>query len=126
MSEDLNDALKGLQPSDAGLDRGALLFEAGRASAPPAWRAWAVVGLLALTQTITLLALFAPPSPPAPPAPAPAAPAAPAPAEPRGPSAAPQRPPLLARELPEWKPAEGLVPDRPVLRPIDVDYGLFD
>jgi hypothetical protein len=118
MSKDLNDTLRGFGPSDAGLNKGALLFEAGRASAPSAWRAWALVGLLSLTQAITLVALFLPtkqhPSP------------TPVPARIEEPSTPPESSPLRLRELPEWKPEEGLGPDRPPLRPIDVDFSVFD
>ncbi|WP_088251769.1 hypothetical protein [Fimbriiglobus ruber] len=55
-------------PTSTGIDRDALLFAAGRASARPArgWRSWrTVAGLLALSQTATLAAWFAS-TPPAP------------------------------------------------------------
>ncbi|MGL4554831.1 MAG: hypothetical protein ACRC33_27000 [Gemmataceae bacterium] len=102
MSDDPIDRLSGFSPSPEGLDRDALLFEAGRASAPPDRRGWAVAGVLALALTFTLLT--GPPPPPA--APPPAAPPTP---ERR----------FEARPLTDEPPVEGLSPDGTPLRPID-------
>lgn len=110
MSRDFLDTLKGLTPSGGDLDRDALLFEAGRASAPPAGRAWMLVGLLALTQALTLALWLVPAAPPAPP-PAVAPPLS-LPAE-GGPAALRQ----LSEEPPV--PTADLLPDAPPLRPID-------
>lgn len=56
MSRDpLEKLLTGLSPKAASLDRDALLFAAGQASAPPR-RGWAVLaGVLAATQVLTLM-----------------------------------------------------------------------
>ncbi len=103
MSQDPIDRLSGFSPSAEGLDRDELLFEAGRASVPPAGRAWALVALLALTQVMTLLLFPAPPAPPAPP--------------PRETPAFEYRvEPRFPKEEP---PADDLVPDVPPLRPMD-------
>jgi hypothetical protein len=61
MSEPLH-ALSRFTPESSGLDRSALLFEAGRRSARPN-RLWiALTGLLVLTQGVTLVLLW-PPAP---------------------------------------------------------------
>jgi hypothetical protein len=54
----VTDRLARFTPSPAGLDRDALLFEAGRRSAR-AWRWWpAVAAVLAASQAVTLVALW--------------------------------------------------------------------
>ncbi len=120
MPNDLNDTLGKLTPSAGRLDAGALLYEAGRASVPSPWRAWAFAALLALTQTLTLLAwLPGPRERPAPGADAPGPPARPDPGAdaPGSPGAVT---PLAAGQLPPEPPAESLPPDRPPLRAIDL------
>lgn len=58
-TEPLPELLARFTPKEAGLDRDALLFEAGRASVRPS-RTWqALAGFLAATQTATLLAVVA-------------------------------------------------------------------
>jgi hypothetical protein len=111
MSRDPIERLSDFSPSAEGLDRDALLFEAGRASVPPAGRAWALVALLALTQVMTLLMWPA------------RAPDRPAPAAPPEPPAYPAR--LDVRHLPEGPPAPvDVVPDAPPLRATDVEVYL--
>jgi hypothetical protein len=62
MSEPLH-ALSRFTPEGSGLDRAALLFEAGRRSARPN-RLWiALTALLALSQGVTLVLLWPPPRP---------------------------------------------------------------
>jgi len=98
----------------AGLDTGALLYEAGRASVPSPWRAWAFVGLLCLTQTLTLATLMMPArGTPAADAPMRSTPGADAPGSP-GPGA------MHVRRLPDEPPGDDLPPDGPILRAIDL------
>jgi hypothetical protein len=113
MPNDLPDTLKGFTPDGSGLDRDALLFEAGRASAGSPARAWRFVALLALSQVLTLG--FCLPRPPA---------SLPLPAEPRPPSLSPGYPdgPMPLRALPEEEapaPASELLPADPPMRPSD-------
>jgi hypothetical protein len=62
------DKLSRFSPSSGGLDRDAIVFAAGRASARSR-RLWpAVAGLLTITQTITLVLLMMPQAPLGPPA----------------------------------------------------------
>jgi hypothetical protein len=113
MSRNFLDTLKGFTPDGSGLDRDALLFEAGRASAPSASRAWLVAALLAVALTLTAGFLLDPP--------------APAPSwrsTPLVPSFPPSegRPLLLSGELPPDEPAlsaDEMVPDESPLRPFD-------
>jgi hypothetical protein len=118
MSDPLTDRLARFTP--AGLDRDALLFSAGRASARPDRRWQAIAGLLAVAQVLTLAWLFRPVPAPAPHTAAPAK----APADflpsPR-PAGGSEDPPSLIRRWPradEPAPAvtADLVPDAPPLR----------
>jgi hypothetical protein len=76
MSEPLPKGLNRFTPNPGGLDRDALLFAAGRASARTS-RVWKVAaGALAVSQLLTLMLLWPRPAPPAvAPAPSPVAPA---------------------------------------------------
>jgi hypothetical protein len=63
MLEPLPERLSRFTPDATGLDRDALLFAAGRASAPP-HRGWAVLaGVLAASQVLTLALLWSRPAP---------------------------------------------------------------
>lgn len=64
MSERFLERLSGFTPDASGLDRDALLFAAGRASAHPNRGLTAVVGLLAATQALSLVLFLRPPPPP--------------------------------------------------------------
>jgi hypothetical protein len=124
MSEPIAERLSRFTPDASGLDRDALLFAAGRASAR-AGRGWAALALaLAACQALTLACLWPRPAPPPAPAPAPApavepAPPADGPAEPPG---AYYRQLLAAAEDPP-KPAAGedLVPEAPPLHAFRAD-----
>jgi hypothetical protein len=66
MSEPLAERLSRFTPDGTGLDRDALLFAAGRASAPLR-RGWiALTGMLAASQVLTLVLLWPPTPAPAP------------------------------------------------------------
>ena len=111
----LEDSLSRFTPSPGGLDRDALLFAAGRASARPGRRWPTVAALLALSQALTL-ALLVTGTPP-PPRSEPAAPAVPV-----VPSASEPPSPLIYRQWPSFDenvapppPADDLVPDEPPL-----------
>jgi hypothetical protein len=124
MSEPLEERLSKLTPAGTGLDRDALLFEAGRASARPGRRWPALASLLALSQAVTLTLLLWPRTPP--PAPAPGAVPGPAVADMAPPPPAAHDPSeagsLRARllsgggDLPAPVPVEDLAPDAPPLR----------
>ncbi|HWG43410.1 MAG TPA: hypothetical protein VN688_11545 [Gemmataceae bacterium] len=58
MSEPLAERLSRFTPDSTGLDRDALLFAAGRASARPNRRWMAIAGVLAVSQLLTLMALW--------------------------------------------------------------------
>jgi hypothetical protein len=113
MPNEFLDTLKGFTPDGSGLDRDALLFEAGRASAGSPARAWGVVALLALSQALTLgLCLLRSPERPA------------VPGEPPPPSLSPaqQDGPPSMRGMPDEEvpvPASTLLPDDPPLRASD-------
>ena len=113
MPNEFLDALKGFTPDGSGLDRDALLFEAGRASVGSPARAWGFVALLALSQALTLgFCLLRLPERP------------PAAVEPPPPSFSPsyRGNPSLLRDLPEEEPAvpaASLLPDDPPLRASD-------
>jgi len=131
MPEPFAERLSRLTPDGAGLDRDALLFAAGRASARPN-RLWqALAAALAVGQVVTLVLLWPrPPDAPPPPAVAPT----PAPAvEP--PPATPEPPrswafgPRLANEPGDLPPpaASGvLVPDDPPLRAFSAPNALLN
>src|SRR5438477_4896996 len=89
MSEPFVERLSRFTPDGAGLDRDALLFAAGRASARPNRRWQALAAALAVGQVLTLALLWPrpPDAAPAPPAVAPT----PAPAA-QPPTAAPEKP----------------------------------
>jgi hypothetical protein len=137
MSDPLTDRLAHFTPDASGLDRDALLFDAGRASARPDRRWKAIVGLLVVCQVLTLAWLGAQASsaPLAGLTPQPRRERSPAPVldrppgrSPPGltPSGSPVGPPLVRRwpaddtELPPPVPAEGLIPDAPPLRAFTV------
>jgi hypothetical protein len=64
MSESFPERLSRFTPDAAGLDRDALLFAAGRASARPS-RPWmALAGALAVSQVLTAVLLWPQPAPP--------------------------------------------------------------
>lgn len=58
MSEDLARLLRRFTPQNRGLDRDALMFEAGRASVPSPMRWKALTAVFALGQVLTLLLLL--------------------------------------------------------------------
>ncbi len=66
MSEPLAESLSRFTPDATGLDRDALLFAAGRASARPSRRWQSLAGVLAASQLLTLILLWpsTPPSTP--------------------------------------------------------------
>lgn len=66
MSEPFAERLSRFTPDAAGLDRAALLFEAGRAAARPAWRWKALAAVLTSSQLLTLWLLWSRTSPPSP------------------------------------------------------------
>src|SRR5689334_16901296 len=90
MSEELTDRLSRFTPDGGALDRDAVLFAAGRASARPARRWVVLAGGLAASQLLTLVLLWQRPAAPGvapvvnitPPAVAPAPPDEPAPQPP--------------------------------------------
>ena len=120
MSESLAERLSRFTPDGGGLDRDALLFAAGRASAQPR-RCWpALTGVLAASQLLTLLLLW-PRTPPAAPfvahSPAVAA-ESPAPSMPPDPSswqALRGRISTLEGELPTPAGEDSFVPAEPPL-----------
>jgi hypothetical protein len=124
MSEPLAERLSRFTPDGSGLDRDALLFAAGRASARPGRRWRVVAGVLAASQLLTLLLLW--PRTPHQGADAPRSPFATAPpvaVEP--PSAAPMEAHSWAMnrhlldsagDLPPVAGGDDLVPDDPPLR----------
>jgi hypothetical protein len=114
MSEPIADRLKQFTPDGSGLDRDAVLFAAGRASAPR-HRGWvALTGVLAATQVLTLVLLWPRP------APSPALPEVPVVEPPAG-TPGPSdwqvlRQGLLDERVPPPAPVGDLVPDEPPLR----------
>jgi hypothetical protein len=124
MQRPLDEILSRFTPDPSGIDRDALLFTAGRASARPN-RLWiALAAGLAICQVLTLGLLW-PRSPVAPSIPAPevsspsGAPSAPSPLpEPalRGPFVLNSRSPLLDENLPTNPGSDALIPDDPPLR----------
>jgi hypothetical protein len=122
MSESFAERLSRFTPDAGKLDRDALLFAAGRASAHPGRRWKALAGALAASQLLTLVFFLWPQTPPA------VAPAPPGPATaggPTGPSVAPD--PSSASSLrermfavdantPAAASGDSLVPDEPPLR----------
>ena len=73
----LEDGLSRFTPSLGNLDRDAILFAAGRASARPGRKWSAVAALLALSQALTLALLVTTPTPPRPEPSAPTVPSIP-------------------------------------------------
>jgi hypothetical protein len=121
MSEPFAERLSRFTPDGSGLDRDALLFAAGRASARPGRRWRAVAGALAASQLLTLLFLW----PHTPPAVLSVPPAPPVAVEPPSPSPAPagSRSWAMSRrllnepdDLPPPAVSDSLVPDDPPLR----------
>jgi hypothetical protein len=133
-SDPLAERLGRFTPDAGGLDRDALLYAAGRASAPPS-RLWpALAGLLGITQAVTLTLLLNRPT--ATGFPQPAAPAAererdlivPAPATSPEPSSGGL---MTARlpvggldDLPPTRPVEQLVPHERTLNILAIPTGL--
>ncbi len=125
MSELLAERLSRFTPDSGGLDRDALLFAAGRASARPNRRWVALAAALAASQVLTLVSLWPranPPAPAPPPAPfaLPGPSDAPPPGDPSGLGVLSER--LLASEG-DWPPpaAEGpMIDPEPPLRVSDV------
>jgi len=125
MSEPVSERLSRFTPDASGLDRDALLFEAGRASARPGWHWKGLAAALAASQLLTLWLLW-PRTPttgspsPAPPALTPAAPPG------SGESAEPSGLWTLNRRLrdgqtdplPPPQSVEKLPPDPPPLHPV--------
>ena len=117
MSDPLADRLSRFTPDVTGLDTGALLFAAGRASARPPRRWQLLAATLAASQLATLGLLLTRPRPPAP-----AVPAAVAPAEPSAPrSPGPAAVAALNRQLldpdaaaPPPSPVDPLPPEPPL------------
>ncbi len=126
MSEPIGKRLSRFTPDAGGLDRDALLFAAGRASARPSRRWKAVAGALAASQLLTL-ALLWPHTPQA---------AGPAPAPPQvavQPSPPPPAAPdswavnwLRAPDGPPPPAAADFVPDDPPLRASGADAALVN
>jgi hypothetical protein len=122
MSDPFAEKLSRFTPDAGGLDRDALLFDAGRASARPNRRWVALAGVLAASQLLTLGLWWQQPPP--------ATPVAPWTVEAPGPAAQPPAPAegasgLLALRrravetegnLPSPAPAERLAPSGPPLR----------
>jgi hypothetical protein len=119
MSEELTERLSRFTPDGGALDRDAVLFAAGRASAHPNCRWLALAGTLAASQLLTLVLLWPRPAAPdvapvaksAPPAVAPAPPQEPAPQPPDGTLAS-----WGLTDLPPLRPVTDLRPDAPPLR----------
>ena len=118
MSDALTRLLRRFTPAGDGLDRDALMYEAGRASVPSPARWKALAALLALGQALTLLLLVAQPAP---------RPAAPAEVRPEPAITPPSEPPAGAWTMRQklllgegaLAPMTGdadLVPDEPPLR----------
>jgi hypothetical protein len=121
MSDPLAERLSRFTPDAGRLDRDALLFAAGRASARPGRRWQALAGVLALSQLATLL-LFLWPHTPNQGVAAPRSPVAPPPVAGQPPPAQPGtwaanwRVPDRPDEIPQPPAADSLVPDDPPLR----------
>ncbi len=122
MPEPIEDRLSRLTPAAGGLDRDALLFAAGRRSAPPARRWQALSAVLAAAQVVTLLLLWPRPAPPVAPAPKPPA-VAPEDVAPPGSGPEGSEMWLLRRQIlrdPDGRLARSdpleVAPDRPPLR----------
>ncbi len=105
MSDPIEERLGRLTPAGSGLDRTALLFAAGRASARPN-RPWqALAGALVALQVVTLVLLWPHPlaAPDSGPAPGPrVADVAPSPHSPAGPSSLLQQRTLAIQSEGEW------------------------
>jgi hypothetical protein len=120
MSDPLTTRLSRFTPDSSGLDREALLFAAGRASAPRARRWQILAGLLVASQLLTLVLLWPPVSSPVHPSlalPNPTIEPAPPPA-PEGPLpwSVGNRSFALEGDLPAPAAIESLVPPDPPLR----------
>jgi hypothetical protein len=124
MSRRIDELLKCFTPDTSGLDRDALLFAAGRASARPNRLLLSLVACLTLSQAITLAAIVLRPTESVPAAvhdtvvpTTPAAPEMPPPVSHRdGAFTFIPRPTSEALELPVPKGLDDLVPDDPPLR----------
>ena len=127
MSEPLAERLSRFTPDAGKLDRDALLFAAGRASARPGRRWMALAGILAASQLLTLAFLWPRPAPPG--ADAPGSPFVPAPPVAVEPPLSPAPVPADAHswainrrllndadDLPPSIGQDDLVPDDPPLR----------
>ncbi|HEY7154727.1 MAG TPA: hypothetical protein VH575_12265 [Gemmataceae bacterium] len=120
MSEPLAERLSRFTPDGMGLDRDALLFAAGRASARPSRRWQALAAALAASQLLTLVCLWPHTPPSAPPAVVaeqpPVAPEPPAAPDPSALSVLRER--LLADDGDKWPSSVSdgpMVPDDPPL-----------
>ena len=121
MSEPLAEHLSRFTPDPGDLDRDAVLFAAGRASARPDRRWPALVGALATCQVLTLVLLWPEPVPAPERMPTAAAPSS---TRPEAPRSDPAELWALSRrvlgsgrdDLPPPTPGEGLTPDGPPLR----------
>ena len=119
MSEELTERLSRFTPDGGALDRDAVLFAAGRASAHPNRRWLALAGGLAVSQLLTLVLLWPRPAAPevapvaksAPPVVEPAPPEEPAPPSTEGTVAS-----WALTDLPPLEPVADLRPDAPPLR----------
>jgi len=124
MSEELTERLSRFTPAGGALDRDAVVFAAGRASARPSRRWVALAGGLAASQLLTLALLWPRPAAPggvpvakSPPAVAPAPPAEPAPQPPAGSLAEWTLGQHAAEaDLPPLRPVADLRPDAQPLR----------
>jgi hypothetical protein len=121
MPESLEQRLSRFTPDGSGLDRDALLFAAGRASARPGRRWMTLAGALAVSQLLTLALLWPRPAPPAPvpaPAPSPAVAVEPPPPARETPALWVLRDQAIATEgnLPPPAPTESLARSDPPLR----------
>ena len=129
MSEPFAERLSRFTPDAGKLDRDALLFAAGRASARPGRRWKALAGALAASQLLTLLFLWPHAPPTVPPAPAPSAVAveAPSPADADlGSWAANWRLRNEPDALPPAAAPDSLVPDDPPLRAAETPAALLN
>ena len=119
MSRPVDELLSRFTPDGSGLDRDALLFAAGRASARPNRRWVVLAACLAVSQVVTLAALWPRPASPAPiPAPPDAAvPTSPdPPTSPEGSLILRPRPGMGLEDLPRPTVIDDLRPDAPPLR----------
>jgi hypothetical protein len=116
MSEDLTERLSRFTPDGGALDRDAVLFAAGRASARPNRRWVALAGALAASQLLTLVLLWPRPVAPGVAPVADSTPPAVAQAPPDDPAPQPADGSLASWVL--WQQDAGAQTDLPPLRPV--------